>query len=396
MIVSKRALVESEERYRLLFESSPLSMWVYDVATLAFLAVNEAAIRQYGYTREEFLAMTIKNIRPPEDLPALVKSVENTSGNFDSSDIWRHRKKDGTVIDVEISSHLIRFYGHRARLVLANDITQRRRAERELKTANQGLAQALTELRAKRDEVAGMTQQLWQASKLAIMGELSASVAHELNNPLATIALRTELLIEQSSESKTVRNSAEIILSEVERMASLVDNLLQFSRRSHRQVSTVNVAEEISNSLNFISYYLRNRNIIVVPEFAANVSTIQADRQQLRQLFLNLLTNAADAMPRGGKLTVRAAPTVLDGVEAIAVEFADTGEGISAENLEKVWEPFFTTKPEGKGTGLGLAICRRIVEEHGGIISIESNNGNGANVRMVFPATATEGAVKLS
>jgi two-component system sensor kinase FixL len=115
--------------------------------------------------------------------------------------------------------------------------------------------------------------------------------------------------------------------------------------------------------------------------------TIQADHLQLRQLFLNLLTNASDAMPQGGTLTMRATTGALDAAEAVKIDFADTGEGISAENLKKIWDPFFTTKMEGKGTGLGLAICRRIVEEHGGTIDLESEPGSGTTVHIVFPAT---------
>ena len=130
-------------------------------------------------------------------------------------------------------------------------------------------------------------------------------------------------------------------------------------------------------------------------EFADPLPTIQADRQQLRQLFLNLLTNASDAMAQGGKLFVRAEATWLEAAEAVAIDFADTGEGIAADHLEKIWEPFFTTKPEGKGTGLGMAICRRIVEEHGGTIEIESETGRGTTVRMSFPATANGAAANL-
>jgi signal transduction histidine kinase len=167
-----------------------------------------------------------------------------------------------------------------------------------------------------------------------------------------------------------------------------VDNLLQFSRRSHRQVTTVDVREEIANSIEFVHYHLRTRRIEVVREFADEQATIQADRQQLRQLFLNLLTNASDAMADGGRLTVRAFAGTLPDHEAVVVEFEDSGEGIAPENLTKIWEPFFSTKPEGKGTGLGLAICRRIVEQHGGTIDIHCPAGAGTTVRILFPATA--------
>jgi len=148
------------------------------------------------------------------------------------------------------------------------------------------------------------------------------------------------------------------------------------------------VAEEISNSVNFIAYYLRNRSVSVQTDFGADVPPIQADRQQLRQLFLNLLTNAADAMPDGGTLITRTAVTKVGEANAALIEFIDSGVGIPTENLNRIWDSFFTTKPEGKGTGLGLAICRRIVEEHGGTIEIESQVGNGTTVRVSIPAAA--------
>ena len=179
-------------------------------------------------------------------------------------------------------------------------------------------------------------------------------------------------------------------------MASLVNNLLQFSRRSHRQVSTVDVCDEIANSVDFVSFHLRSHRIEVVRDFVAALPTIQADRQQLRQLFLNLLTNASDAMPNGGTLTLTARSGTNESEEgAVVIEFADTGEGIAPADLEKIWDPFFTTKPEGRGTGLGLGICRRIIEEHGGTIAIESEIGKGTIVRIVFPATSNGVVARL-
>jgi signal transduction histidine kinase len=179
-------------------------------------------------------------------------------------------------------------------------------------------------------------------------------------------------------------------------MATLVNNLLQFSRRGHRQVSTVDVCEELWNSTEFVHYHLRQRTIAVEREFAGAVPTIQADRQQLRQLFLNLLTNAADAMPQGGVITLRvSAAKYRDDADAVVIEVVDAGEGIPPDNLHKVWEPFFTTKPEGRGTGLGLAICRRIVEEHGGTIEIESEPAKGTTVRIKLPATSNGEATHL-
>jgi PAS domain S-box-containing protein len=490
------ALQASESRYRELFESNPLPMWVYDLETLAFLEVNAAAINHYGYSREEFLGMTIKDIRPSEDVPALLKRIGITSSGLERGGTWRHRKRDGTIIYVEITTHAINSTGTPSEIVLANDVTERKQNEEQLHlqgaalesaanailitndqgviiwvnpafTQTTGYAQeevlgktarllksgkqdrefyrnmwdtilsgkvwrdtivnrrkdgtlnhedmtitpilnsdgeithfiaikqditelelALADVQEKNAQLAATTQQLWQASKLATMGELAASIAHELNNPLATIALRTEALVGQLWQDEEKRRALEVVLKEVDRMATLVNNLLLFSRRSHRQVSTVDLREEVTTSLDFLSYHLRNHKIEAVCDFSAALPTVQADRQQLRQLFLNLLTNACDAMSDGGTLTVHVLPGELKSADAVIVEFEDTGEGIAPADLSAVWDPFFTTKPEGKGTGLGLAICRRIVEEHGGVISIDSSERSGTTVRLVFPATA--------
>jgi signal transduction histidine kinase len=256
-------------------------------------------------------------------------------------------------------------------LALHSEITERKSAE--------------AALQAKNEELNLVLQQLWQAAKLATMGELASSVAHELNNPLATVSLRIESLTAQTPQDDPRRRELEIIGREVERMGTLVTNLLQFSRRSRQQISTVDVREEIEKTFELVEYHLRKNNIKVIREFAPDVPCIHADRQQLQQLFLNLFTNAGDAMPKGGTLTVR----VMARSEAkqIYIEIADTGIGIPSEILPKVMEAFFTTKPEGKGTGLGLAICRRVAQEHQGTFDIVSEGipGKGTRVCIALP-----------
>ena len=276
-------------------------------------------------------------------------------------------------------------------------------AQAELKRLNQGLEEIVDQrtatlrievnerkeaeaaLQASIDEVKTMSQQLLQAEKLATMGELASSIAHELNNPLATVSLRVESLIAQSTGDDPRLRELEIIGKEIERMSNLVSNLLQFSRRSQPQISTVNVRDEIEKTLELIHYHLRKHNITVAREFKPEGPLIHADRQQLRQLFLNLFTNASDAMPEGGTLTISV--TQRPEEKQICIEIADTGVGIPPEILPKVLEAFYTTKPEGKGTGLGLAICRRIAQGHGGTLNITSEGGpgNGTRVCITLP-----------
>ena len=275
------------------------------------------------------------------------------------------------------------------------------------------VVQRTAELQAKSEEVTAMSQQLMQAARLATMGELAASIAHELNNPLATVSLRVEALLTSATEDDPKRHALQIIEQEIGRMTNLVANLLQFSRRSQPQISTVDVCEEINNALDLVFYRLRKHNITLRQDFAPQVPAVLADRQQLRQLFINLYGNAVDAMrERGGMLTIRvttveqamenAANVSLDAYSKqgdplntpptaspatfVVIEMADTGSGIPPENLPKVMEPFFTTKPEGQGTGLGLSICRRIVQEHRGVLEIASEPGRGTTVRITLPA----------
>jgi len=242
-----------------------------------------------------------------------------------------------------------------------------------------------TKVKDRTEELSSMYQQLWHAAKLATVGELTASIAHELNNPLQTVSLRVESLSMRLSGDPAALEALSVVEKELDRMANLVKNLLQLSRREEQRISTVNVAEELEKAVELLHYHLRKCGIEVRKEFQPGIPMIMADPEHLRQVFLNLFTNASDAMPSGGTLTLRAR-----GGQNLLIEIVDTGTGIAAADLPRVMETFFTTKPPGKGTGLGLPICRRIVEAHGGRISIESEPGKGTTVRIVLPVDREE------
>jgi len=251
------------------------------------------------------------------------------------------------------------------------------------------------QLEAKNEELRSISGQLWHASKLAAIGELAASIAHELNNPLGTVTLRVEGLLGQTPEDDPAREPLRIMEAELDRMSQLVANLLQFGRRGERQISTVDLREEVGRTLELIQYHLRKRRVSVKRIDPERPAMVLADREQLRQVFLNIILNAADAMNDGGVLEIRIAERPGDSPErapatggmpsAYTIEFIDDGVGIPPEALAQVMEPFFTTKPEGQGTGLGLAICRRIVTEHGGSIEVLSQVSQGTTVRVVLP-----------
>jgi PAS domain S-box-containing protein len=395
-----RKLVEearegSEIRYRRLFESAKDGILILHADSGQIVDVNPYLIEMLGFSKGELVGKELWEIGVFKDIVASKAAfAELKERGYIRYDNLPLESRKGFVRQVEVVSNT--YQAGETRVIQCNirDITERKLAEEDLRQTNQRLEGALAELQTRTQELASMTQQLWQASKLATMGELAASVAHELNNPLATISLHTEFLVGPLAADDPNRQSLLVIQQQVERMASLVSNLLLFSRRSHQQMSTVNVIEELQNSFEFINYHLRSHNIAVETEFAGDLPNVQADTQQLRQVFLNLLTNASDAMPDGGTLTIRARHRMIENASpAVVIEFSDTGRGVQPQDLPKLWEPFFTTKPEGKGTGLGLPICRRTVEEHGGTIDLESLPGQGTTVRIILPAIET-GAIE--
>lgn len=380
------AMLASELRYRRLFESAQDGILILEAASGQIVDINPFLTEMLGYVKEDLLGKELWELGIFKDIAGSKAAfVELQQQGYIRYEDLPLETKGGVIKQVEFVSNRYLVNGSAVIQCNIRDITERKLAEGTLRETNERLEQAVTELRTKSVELAGMTQQLWQASKLATVGELAASIAHELNNPLATIALRIETLAAQLAGDEQKLRAVEIVADEVDRMGKLVSNLLQFSRRAHQQMSTLDVREEIDNSFELIEYHLRSHGIQVVREYAENVPMIQADRQQIRQVFLNLLTNASDAITGGGKIIARVT-TGPDGKQ-VRLEFTDTGPGIPAEYLQKVWDPFFTTKPEGKGTGLGLAICRRVVEEHRGSVAIESQPGAGTTIIILLPIT---------
>jgi PAS domain S-box-containing protein len=380
---------EFESQYRRIVETANEGIWLLDADARVTFA-NAQMGEMLGYRPDELRGRQKWDFLFDEDRDRARALFERRRAGVSEQADVRFRHRDGHEVWTLMSARPVTddagaFQGA---LDMFTGVTERKRAETALQEVAAQREQALAELRA-------TTQQLWQAARLAGVGELAASIAHELNNPLGTVSLRVEGILAKTPAEDPRRKPLEVVEQEVERMASLVSNLLQFSRAGRDQVSTVDVCDEVAKTIDLISHHLRKRQIRVEPDFAADVPAIHADRQQLRQVFLNLFTNAADAMPEGGRLTPRVRTGELPAVPAVVIEVADTGGGIPADLLPRVLDPFFTTKEEGKGTGLGLAICKRIVEQHQGKLEIESEVGIGTTIRITLPTRSETNVTSL-
>jgi PAS domain S-box-containing protein len=388
-ILTEEAGRASELRYRRLFESARDGILILDGDSLQIIDVNPYLIEMLGYSKEELLGKELWQIGLLKDISASkAAALELQAQGYVRYQDLPLESRDGTLTHVEVVANS--YIEGASHVVQCNirDITERQQAEEMLKETNQRLSQTLVELKAKTSDLTAMTQQLWQTSKLATMGELAASIAHELNNPLQTISLRIDSLAADFANETHKVHEFEIITDEIARMGKLVGSLLQFSRYSHQEISILDIRKETENSLELIEYHLRAQKIKVVREFEENLPRIQGDPQQLRQVLLNLLTNASDAMQGGGTLATHVRSCESErGIRGVSIELTDSGPGITPANLQKIWEPFFTTKPEGKGTGLGLGISRRVIESHHGTLSIESQLGKGTTVTVFLPVT---------
>jgi signal transduction histidine kinase len=233
-------------------------------------------------------------------------------------------------------------------------------------------------------ERARLEAQLIRSEKLSSVGVLAAGVAHEINNPLTTILGYAKLLLEDRGEEDPDRSALELVADESRRVQEIVRNLLDFSRQESGELLPTAVNELVERTSNLVAPDLRKRGIDVAQKLEADLPQVLADARRIEQVFVNLITNAAHAMPDGGTLTLRTGHDPRR-PHAIFTEFTDTGAGISADLLPRVFDPFFTTKEPGQGTGLGLAISQRIVTDHGGELEVQSLPGAGTTFKVWLP-----------
>ncbi len=225
--------------------------------------------------------------------------------------------------------------------------------------------------------------QLMQAEKMASLGELAAGVAHQLNNPLGSITLFAQLMLEEHDLPDRAEADLRRILHDAKRCRDTVRELLEFARQTRQQIQPQDINQALSRTLFLLEKQTLFHNIEILKDLDPDLPLVKADSQQLNHLFMNLILNAAQAMEGKGRITVRTA--FEKAAERVSIEIGDTGPGIPSDILPHIFEPFFTTKEVGQGTGLGLSIAYSIVQNHGGRIEVDSTPDRGTTFRVILP-----------
>ena len=365
-LATEEKIVDSERNYRSLFEGHPQPMWLYDIHTLAFLRVNDAAIVRYGYSREEFLTMSIKDIRRPEDVPKFLELTGQPPA-FDRSGPWTHLLKDGSSVEVLITSHAVSFGEKEARFVLAEDLTESQRLELELHQSK-ARAEASAALSRAKDEMVSL-------------------VSHEMRTPLASIVGFTELLATREVTPEQRKEYLTVMLQEGHRLTALINDFLDL-RRIEGGHMTISFAPADIGALikRVVELFGKSGETVVTTNLAKDLPLVRADADSIFRVVANLLSNARKYSPDGGAIVVSAAS--VDGMVEISVQ--DHGLGIPADAVSHLFQKFYRIDTADRrairGTGLGLAISKNIVEAHGGTIGARSAGpGQGSIFYFTLP-----------
>jgi len=361
-------LIKSEKQYRYLFENSPIPMWVIDLNTFEFLDVNEIAILQYGYSREEFLSMTTLDIRPDKDKELFIQSghlLEMTKANY-SKGIWNHSKKDGTIIHVETIGHKIIFKGVPARLILSNDVTERIMAEGEIQKLN--------------DELENRVKQRTEE-----LEAFSYSVSHDLRAPLRAVNGYARILEEDYKKvfDKEGNRLLWVIQENAKKMGILIDDLLAFSKLGKQDVnrSLINMTGLSENIFTEMNKTISNNVKIKI----GPLYELMADYSLINLVMTNLISNAIKYSSQKEIPSIEIKSEKKDGELIYSV--SDNGSGFDMKYVHKLFGVFqrLHSVEEFEGTGVGLAIVKRIISKHNGRVWAEGKPGKGATFYFSLP-----------
>jgi PAS domain S-box-containing protein len=351
----EEALRDEEESHRKALDNAPAPIFKLSYQTGAILRANREAEKITGFSVEELKGQPIWELHPTDEREELRRLCRDTNSHgYLSREDLRLLTKQGGEVPVSVYFGTIEHRGERSIQGIYYDVSDRKRLE----------------------------SQLIQSEKMAAIGQLAAGIAHEIRNPLGIIMNALYDLSEiLPSDNPEVREDLQIAKDEIIRAQEIITNLLEFSRESGAEMEEVSLNELLRKTLQLMQKYLQTNNVKVVTAFG-KVGSCLANQNALRQVFLNLITNAVQAMPQGGELRLR---TQRKANRNVLIEFSDTGVGIPEHHLHSIFNPFFTTKEPGQGTGLGLSVVHSIIKRYQGNITVQSKPQVGTTFLIELP-----------
>ena len=365
----------SEDKFAKAFNASPSAVFITTLKEGRFIEINKTGLDIFGYKPDEIVGRTVKELGLWGDL----NDRATLLGRLQKEGIVRNmeasfRRKSGEVFPAIISVDTVDIAGQQFLLSTCTDITERKKAEEELRVAYKKLEHT--------------QQELIQSSKMAAMGQLAAGISHELNQPLTGIKGFAQAVLMKLEKESPFRNDLNKIVVQADRIDEIIKDVRFFARKSDFKIVELDINQVTSDSLMLLSQQLKVHNIKVIQELGLGIPKIKGDPNQLQQAFINIINNARDAIlslnrPEGGEIRIRT--SLSQDKNHVEINFQDTGCGIPEGSLQHIFSPFFTTKSPGGGMGLGLSITYRIIENHQGKIEFQSKAGEGTIFRIVLP-----------
>ncbi len=363
---------ETDRRARVVFDAHPQPMWIFDVDTLAILAVNEAAVHHYGWTREEFGDMTIMDLLAPDDLTPLAPAAIDHAPLRGEVAQAHHQRRDGSLVDMELVSHELELDGRRARLVLATDTTNRTRARAALHQSE---------------------EQLRHAHRAEALGRIAGGVAHDFNNLLTTIRGFGELLLLDMVPDDRRRSDVQRICRAADRGALLTRQLLAFGKQQAQDPRPINI-NEVVRGMEPLVQRLVGADVRLDVRLSPELGAVRMDPAQLEHVVVNLILGARDAMPAGGHLTIETTERRISGLTRgrpvrpgryVVLTVGDSGTGLDDEETVATADGAF--RPPAT---MGRAIVFGIVRQYGGVVRVSSEAGEGTLVKVYLPRLEAE------
>jgi len=350
--------------------------------------VNDAVSALLGYSKNELAGQGIDTLFAPSELRR--KNVRNSLDPHKSPEGVLDREsafitRSGERIPVAYSCSPLKDDEENVvgMVMVAQDLRRTKSLIRKAARAAKAYRDEAVELEKAYEELQQLQDSLIRSEKLAYLGKLAAGIAHEINNPLTSVLAISSFLLPKIAGDDSLKEDLQIIVEETKRCKKIVEELLEFSRQREPEKSLVNLNQLVEATLIVIEKQHFFHNIVIVREYMEQLPEIMADRNQIKQVFMNLILNAQEAMPDGGTLTVRSGLTA--DLRFVEIRFCDAGHGIHKEDIPKLFDPFFTTKHKAKGTGLGLSVSQGITTRHGGTIEVTSILGQGATFTVKLP-----------